>query len=163
LAASQGNFELNVFKPVIIHNFLHSVRLLTDACKSFREHCAADMPENDYETLPYFTNPETGMVEVNQAYLFMKEGGRSRPGIQANEKQIQHYLQNSLMLVTALNRHIGYDAAAKIAKTAHQNGTTLREEAVKLAPPLKDGSGVLTAEKFDAIVRPETMTHPGSE
>ena len=67
------------------------------------------------------------------------------------------------MLVTALNRHIGYDAAAKIAKTAHHNGTTLREEAVKLAPPLKDGSGVLTGEKFDQIVRPEKMTSPGNE
>jgi fumarate hydratase class II len=67
------------------------------------------------------------------------------------------------MLVTALNRHIGYDAAAKIAKAAHQNGTTLREEAIKLAPPLKDGSGILTAEKFDQIVRPEKMTAPGFE
>jgi fumarate hydratase class II len=121
--ASQGNFELNVFKPVIIHNVLHSVRLLTDACTMFREHCAE--------------------------------------GIEANPKQIAAHLSNSLMLVTALNRHIGYDAAAKIAKTAHANGTTLREEAVKLAPPLKDGSGVLTEAKFDAIVRPETMTKPG--
>jgi fumarate hydratase class II len=65
--------------------------------------------------------------------------------------------------VTALNRHIGYDAAAKIAKTAHQNGTTLREEAIKLAPPLRDGSGTLTAEKFDQIVRPEKMVGPGTD
>src|SRR6476469_252040 len=65
-AGSQGNFELNVFKPVIIHNFLHSVRLLTDACRSYREHCAADMPETDYEGIEYFTNPESGMVEVDQ-------------------------------------------------------------------------------------------------
>ena len=123
MAASQGNFELNVFKPVLIHNLLHSVRLLTDACKMFREHCAE--------------------------------------GITPNKKQIAAHLNNSLMLVTAMNRYIGYDAAAKIAKTAHHNGTTLREEAVKLAPPLKDGSGALTAAKFDQIVRPETMTKPG--
>ncbi len=96
-AASQGNFELNVFKPVIIHNYLHSVQLLTDACKMFEEHCAH--------------------------------------GIQANLKQIAAHLSNSLMLVTALNKHIGYDTAAKIAKAAHHAGTTLREEAVKLNPP----------------------------
>ncbi|QEL20296.1 class II fumarate hydratase [Limnoglobus roseus] len=124
-AASQGNFELNVFKPVIIHNFLHSVRLITDACHMFTEHCAS--------------------------------------GIEPNKKQIAAHLSNSLMLVTAMNRHIGYDAAAKIAKTAHHNGTTLRDEAVKLAPPLKDGSGVLTAEKFDQIVRPEKMVGPGTD
>ncbi len=124
-AASQGNFELNVFKPVIIHNFLHSVRLLTDACHMFTEHCAA--------------------------------------GIEPNRKQIAAHLNNSLMLVTAMNRHIGYDAAAKIAKTAHHNGTTLRDEAVKLAPPLKDGSGTLTADKFDQIVRPEKMVGPGTD
>jgi fumarate hydratase class II len=123
MAASQGNFELNVYKPVLIHNLLHSVRLLTDACTMFREHCAE--------------------------------------GITANGKQIAAHLSNSLMLVTAMNRFIGYDAAAKIAKTAHHNGTTLKEEAVKLAPPLKDGSGVLTAAKFDEIVRPEKMTGPG--
>ena len=162
-AASQGNFELNVFKPVLIHNFLHSVRLLTDACRSYREHCAADMPENDYEALEYFTNPDTGMVEVDQSKLKPKAGGKVRKGIDADRKRIAAYLGNSLMLVTALNRHIGYDAAAKIAKTAHHNGTTLREEAIKLAPPLKDGSGVLTAEKFDQIVRPEKMTGPGTE
>src|SRR5204863_5796754 len=160
LGASQGNFELNVFKPVIIHNFLHSVRLLTDACRSFREHCAADMPETDYEALEYVTNPETGRVEVDQGKLRPKAGGKVRKGIAANRKVIDRIVTESLMLVTALNRHIGYDAAAKIAKAAHHNGTTLREEAVKLAPPLKDGTP-LTGEKFDQIVRPETMTKPG--
>lgn len=161
LAASQGNFELNVFKPVLIHNFLHSVRLLTDACRSFREHCAADMPETDYEALEYFDGPDSGMVEVDQSKIKPKASGQVRKGIDANRKAIAKILNESLMLVTALNRHIGYDAAAKIAKTAHHNGTTLQEEAIKLAPPLKDGSGVLTAEKFDQIVRPEKMTAPG--
>ena len=159
-AASQGNFELNVFKPVIIHNFLHSVRLLTDACRSFREHCAADVPETDYEALEYATSRDTGMVEVDQSRLTAKPGGKVRPGIEANEKQIAKFLHESLMLVTALNRHIGYDAAATIAKTAHHNGTTLREEALKLAPPLKDGTP-LTGAKFDEIVNPEAMTRPG--
>jgi fumarate hydratase class II len=124
-AGSQGNFELNVFKPVIVHNFLHSVRLLADGCHMFDEHCAR--------------------------------------GIEPNRPAIDRHLQNSLMLVTALNRHIGYDAAAKIAKAAHRNGTTLREEAAKLAPPLTDGSGPLTAEAFDRVVRPERMTGPGTE
>jgi fumarate hydratase class II len=163
LGASQGNFELNVFKPVIIHNFLHSVRLLTDACRSFREHCAADMPETNYEALEYARSQDTGMIEVDQSKIAPKPGGKTRKGIEAHRKQIASYLHNSLMLVTALNRHIGYDAAATIAKTAHHNGTTLREEAIKLAPRLKDGSGVLTAEKFDQIVRPEKMTGPGNE
>jgi fumarate hydratase class II len=121
-ASSQGNFELNVFKPVIIHNLLHSVRLLTDACHMFDEHCAK--------------------------------------GIEPNAKAIESHLKNSLMLVTALNRHIGYDAAAKIAKTAHQNGTTLKEEAVKLAPELKTG-GKLSAESFDRFIDPVNMTKPG--
>jgi fumarate hydratase class II len=163
LAASQGNFELNVFKPVLIHNFLHSVRLLTDACRSFREHCAADMPETDYEALEYFVGPDSGMVEVDQSKITPKAGGKVRKGIDANRAAIAKILKESLMLVTALNKHIGYDAAAKIAKTAHHHGTTLREEAIKLAPPLKDGSGVLTAEKFDQIVRPEKMTAPGND
>jgi len=163
LAASQGNFELNVFKPVLIHNFLHSVRLLTDACRSFREHCAADMPETDYEALEYVKSPETGMIEVDHTKVKPKAGGKTRKGIDANRKTIGRIMNESLMLVTALNRHIGYDAAAKIAKTAHHNGTTLREEAIKLAPQLKDGSGVLTGEKFDQIVRPEKMTGPGAE
>jgi fumarate hydratase, class II len=160
LAASQGNFELNVFKPVLIHNFLHSVRLLTDACRSFREHCAADMPETDYEALEYDCSPDTGMLEVDQSKIAPKPGGKTRKGIDANRPAIAKILKESLMLVTALNKHIGYDAAAKIAKAAHHNGTTLRDEAVKLAPPLKDGSGALTAEKFDQIVRPEKMTFP---
>jgi fumarate hydratase class II len=154
-AASQGHFELNVYKPVIIHNFLHSVRLLNDACRSFREHCAADMPQTNYEALEYFINPETGMMEVDQSKIGSKGDGKVRPGIAANEPQIAQFLKNSLMLVTALNRHIGYDNAAKIAKAAHKNGTTLREEAVK--------SGLLTAEQFDQIVRPEAMTRPGTE
>ena len=149
-AASQGNFELNVFKPVIIHNFLHSVRLLGDACRSFREHCVADMPVTDYTNLPYHLSDETAMMEVN--VLALSHTKETRPGIQANEKRIQHFLNDSLMLVTALNRHIGYDNAAKIAKTAHANGTTLREEAINL--------GLLTGDKFDELVRPETMTHP---
>jgi fumarate hydratase, class II len=152
---------LNVFKPVIIHNFLQSVRLLADGCRSFREHCAADMPETDYEGLEYFTSPETGMVEVDQSKIRPKAGGKVRTGISANTKQIDTLLGNSLMLVTALNKHIGYDAAAKIAKTAHHNGTTLREEALKLAPKLTKGDGVLTAELFDTIVDPKTMTAPG--
>jgi len=163
LAASQGNFELNVFKPVLIHNFLHSVRLLTDACRSFREHCAQDMPETDYEALEYAVGRDSGMVEVDQTKVRPKHGGKIRKGIDANRKTISRILIESLMLVTALNRHIGYDVAAKIAKNAHHNGTTLREEAIKLAPPLKDGSGVLTGEKFDQIVRPEKMTGPDSE
>lgn len=163
IAASQGNFELNVFKPVLIHNFLHSVRLLTDACRSFREHCAADVPETDYEALEYGVGADSGMVEVDQSKIRPKAGGKVRKGIDANRAAIAKILKESLMLVTALNKHIGYDAAAKIAKTAHHNGTTLREEAVKLAPPLKDGTGVLTAEKFDQIVRPEKMTAPSNE
>src|SRR5579859_3665228 len=96
LGASQGNFELNVFKPVIIHNFLHSVRLLTDACRSFREHCAADMPETDYEALEYACDKDTGMVEVDQSRLKPKAGGKVRKGIEPNRTQIAAYLNNSL-------------------------------------------------------------------
>ncbi|WMT86708.1 class II fumarate hydratase [Pelagibacterium sp. 26DY04] len=113
-AASQGNFELNVFKPVIAYNFIQSVRLLADAAKSFNDNCAV--------------------------------------GIEPDRKKITEHLNNSLMLVTALNRKIGYDNAAKIAKTAHRNGTTLREEAINL--------GLLTGEEFDAEVRPEKMVGP---
>jgi fumarate hydratase class II len=113
-AGSQGNFELNVFKPVMIHNFLHSVRLLHDACKGFVEFC------------------------VN--------------GIELNRAQIDEYVKDSLMLVTALNQYIGYDNAAKIAKNAHKKGTTLKESAIEL--------GLLTGEKFDELVKPEEMTHP---
>ncbi|HEX6125744.1 MAG TPA: class II fumarate hydratase [Pyrinomonadaceae bacterium] len=113
-AGSQGNFELNVFKPVMIHNFLHSVRLLKDACRGFVDFCV--------------------------------------DGIELNRKQIQRYLNESLMLVTALNQHIGYDNAAKIAKNAHHKGISLKESALEL--------GLLTAEKFDELVKPEDMTHP---
>ena len=113
-AGSQGNFELNVFKPVMIHNFLHSVRLLHDACHGFVDYCIA--------------------------------------GIELNREQIDRYLNDSLMLVTALNQHIGYDNAAKIAKHAHKQGNSLKEAAVEL--------GLLTAEKFDELVDPEAMTRP---
>jgi len=113
-AGSQGNFELNVFKPVMIHNFLHSVRLLHDSCRSFDEFCVS--------------------------------------GIQLNRKQIEKYVNESLMLVTALNPHIGYDNAAKIAKNAYQKGITLRESAIEL--------GILDGETFDKLVRPEEMVHP---
>lgn len=114
IADSQGNFELNVFKPVIIFNVLHSLNLLSDACLSFQEFC----------------------VE----------------GIEPNFKVIDYYLQNSLMLVTALNQHIGYDKAAKIAKTAHIDHSSLQEAAVKL--------GYLTAEQFAEFVKPEEMIAP---
>ena len=113
-AGSQGNFELNVFKPVMIFNYLHSVELLADVCNSFVEHAVR--------------------------------------GIEANRGQIERYLHNSLMLVTALAPKIGYDNAAKVAKTAHKEGTSLRDAAVKL--------GFLTGEEFDTLVRPEDMTHP---
>lgn len=114
IADSQGNFELNVFKPVIIFNVLHSLNLLADTCVSFQEFC----------------------VE----------------GLTVNRPMIDHYLQNSLMLVTALNQHIGYDKAAKIAKTAHQENVSLKEAAVNL--------GFLTAEQFNQFVRPEEMIAP---
>ena len=112
VGGSQGNFELNVFKPMMIHNFLHSVDLLTDACRTFRTRCVE------------------GLVAV--------------------EENIRSHLENSLMLVTALNNHIGYDKPAKIAKNAHENGTTLRASALEL--------GYLTNEEFDLWVRPEEMT-----
>jgi fumarate hydratase class II len=108
---ASGNFELNVFKPVIIHNFLQSVRLLADGAVSFNDNCAV--------------------------------------GIEPNRERLTKLLNESLMLVTALNPHIGYDKAAKIAKTAHKEGTTLKDAALKL--------GFLTAEQFDAWVRPEQM------
>ncbi len=113
-AGSQGNFELNVFKPVMIHNFLHSVRLLHDASKGFVEFCI--------------------------------------DGIELNRAQIDEYLNDSLMLVTALNQHIGYDNASKIAKNAHKKGISLRESAIELE--------LLNGEKFDELVKPEEMTHP---
>src|SRR5438067_664555 len=111
VAGSQGNFELNVFKPVIIRNFLHSVRLLTDACRTFRE--------------------------------FMVEG------IQPNRDRIAELVDRSLMLVTALSPHIGYDKAAAIAKKAHREGSTLKEAAVAL--------GHVTEEQYDEWVRPDRM------
>ncbi|MBX3288853.1 MAG: class II fumarate hydratase [Acidobacteria bacterium] len=113
-AGSQGNFELNVFKPVMIHNFLHSVRLIHDAAHGFVDYCIA--------------------------------------GIELNREQIDEYLNDSLMLVTALNQHIGYDNAAKIAKNAHKKGISLKESAIEL--------GLLTAEQFDEWVNAEDMTHP---
>ncbi len=114
MAASQGNFELNVFMPVCIYNFLQSARLLGDAMLSFEERCAR--------------------------------------GIKPNREKIQEYLNQSLMLVTALNPHIGYENAAKVAKTAFRENLTLKEAAMKL--------GMLSGEKFDEIVRPEKMVSP---
>ncbi|MBA3805797.1 MAG: class II fumarate hydratase [Acidobacteria bacterium] len=113
-AGSQGNFELNVFNPVMIHNLLHSIRLMHDACHGFVDYCIS--------------------------------------GIELNRERIEENLCNSLMLVTALNPHIGYDNAAKIAKNAHKRGISLRESAVEL--------GLLTGEQFDQYVKPEEMTHP---
>jgi fumarate hydratase class II len=115
MAASQGHFELNVFKPVIANAVLQSVRLLADAMRSFADNCVA--------------------------------------GIEANEPRIAELMRQSLMLVTALAPKIGYDAAAKIAKTAHRNGTTLRDEAVK--------TGLVSEAEYDEIVRPESMIRPG--
>lgn len=112
VGGASGNFELNVYKPLMIHNFLQSCRLITDGCDSFREHCV--------------------------------------DGIEPNYPRIEENLNKSLMLVTALNPHIGYDKAAQIAKKAHKEGTTLRESALAL--------GFLTAEQFEAWVRPENMT-----
>lgn len=113
-AASQGNFELNVFKPVILYNFLQSARLLADGIRSFNIHCAV--------------------------------------GIEPNEEVIKKYLNESLMLVTALNPHIGYEKAAQIAKLAHKEGTTLKDAALKL--------GYLTSEEFDRYVNPAQMVKP---
>ena len=110
-AGTQGNYELNVFKPVMAYNFLQSAQLIADACISFNDHCAV--------------------------------------GIEPNEPRIKELVDKSLMLVTALNTHIGYENAAKIAKTAHKNGTTLKEEAINL--------GLVTAELFDEWVKPEDM------
>jgi fumarate hydratase class II len=115
IAGASGNFELNVFKPVIIHNVLQSIRLLADACTNFERFCAA--------------------------------------GIEPNLARISDNLQRSLMLVTALNPHIGYDNAAKIAKKAHKEGTTLKQAAVSL--------GLVTPEQFDMWVNPKKMTEPG--
>jgi fumarate hydratase class II len=116
-AASQGNFELNVFKPVLAYNLLQSVRLLADASESFNDNCAY--------------------------------------GIEPNKPVIEKYLNDSLMLVTALNRKIGYDNAAKIAKHAHKKGLTLKQAALELK--------LLTAEEFDAEVLPEKMVGPNAD
>lgn len=114
IAGSNGHFELNVFKPVIIHNVLQSIRLLGDATRSFTDNCVV--------------------------------------GIEANHARIKKLVGESLMLVTALNPHVGYDNAAKIAKKAHHDGTTLKEAAVEL--------GLLTADDFDRLIKPEEMVHP---
>ncbi|MDA0814377.1 MAG: class II fumarate hydratase [Verrucomicrobia bacterium] len=113
-AGSQGNFELNVFKPVMIHNFLHSVQLLSDTMRSFSDHCLE--------------------------------------GLEVDRERIKHYVANSLMLVTPLSPVIGYEKAAKIAKTADQDGSSLREACLKL--------GYLSGEEFDKYVVPEKMTRP---
>ncbi|MCL4455675.1 MAG: class II fumarate hydratase [Deinococcus sp.] len=114
-AGSQGNFQLNVFKPVMVHNVLESIQLISDACLAFNDHCAV--------------------------------------GIEPNLAKIQENLNKNLMQVTALNRHIGYDKAAAIAKKAHKEGSTLKEAALAL--------GYLTSEEFDKWVVPMEMTHPG--
>ena len=115
IGGAMGNFELNVFKPLIIHNVLQSLRLLGDACTNFDEFCAS--------------------------------------GIEANEARIKANLDQSLMLVTALNPHIGYDNAAKIAKKAHKDGTTLKDAALAL--------GLVSASDFDKWIDPKKMTEPG--
>jgi fumarate hydratase class II len=114
IGGASGNFELNVFNPLIAHNVLRSIRLLGDACESFDEHCAR--------------------------------------GIEANRDNIEKHVRESLMLVTALNPHIGYDKAAKVAQKAHREKTTLREAAIEL--------GFLSGEDFDRLVRPEDMIAP---
>lgn len=114
IGGSAGNFELNVFKPLIIYNVLQSIRLMGDACRMFDQHCAQ--------------------------------------GIEPNRERLDYYVQNSLMLVTALNPHIGYDNAARIAKHAYKNGLSLRQAAIDL--------GMLDGETFDRIVRPELMVGP---
>jgi fumarate hydratase class II len=114
IGGASGNFELNVFKPVIIYNFLQSVRLLSDTCIMFDKHCAQ--------------------------------------GIEANATKLEYYNRNTLMLVTALNSHIGYDNAAKIAKHAHKTGGTLRDAAIEL--------NILDGDTFDKLVRPEDMLGP---
>lgn len=114
IGGSNGHFELNVFKPLIAKNVLHSIELIADSAVSFSKNC----------------------VE----------------GIKANERKIKELLNNSLMLVTALNPYIGYDNAAKIAKNAHKHGLTLKESAIK--------EGVLTEKEFDEYVKPEKMIYP---
>jgi fumarate hydratase class II len=113
-AGSQGNFQLNVYKPVILHNVLESIRLLAEAINSFNEHCAK--------------------------------------GIEPDLNRIREHLENSLMLVTALNPHIGYEKAAQISLKAYRENVSLRQAAL--------ASGFVTAEQFDQWVRPEEMTRP---
>jgi fumarate hydratase class II len=113
-AGTQGNFQLNVYKPVMVHNVLESIELLSDACLAFNDHCAA--------------------------------------GIEPNSSRIAENLEKNLMLVTALNRHIGYDKAAAIAKKAQKEQTSLRTAALTL--------GYVTAEQYDAWIVPIDMTHP---
>jgi fumarate hydratase class II len=113
-AGSQGNFQLNVYKPVILHNALESIALLADAVRSFEEHCAR--------------------------------------GLEPDRERLRRHVDESLMLVTALTPHIGYEMAARIALTAHREGLSLREAALKL--------GALTAADYDRWVRPEAMTRP---
>jgi fumarate hydratase class II len=114
IGGSNGHFELNVFKPMMVRNVLQSVRLIGDSCSAFTDNCVV--------------------------------------GIEANRERIDSLLKESLMLVTALNPHVGYDNAAKIAKKAHKEGTNLKEAAISL--------GILTSEQFDEWVRPEDMLGP---
>ena len=114
IAGASGNFELNVFMPVIAYNLLQSIRLLGDACNSFNDNCAY--------------------------------------GIEPNLEKIEYNLQNSLMLVTALNPVIGYENAAKVAKTAYLEDKTLKQVAIEL--------GLVTEQQFDEVVRPEQMVSP---
>ena len=116
IGGATGNFELNVMKPLIIHNFIHSARLLADSAVSFTDHCVV--------------------------------------GIEPNKERIQELLDRSLMLVTALNPHIGYDSAAKIAKHAHAKGLSLKESALELK--------LVTSEQFDQWVRPADMLGPSA-
>ena len=114
IGGATGNFELNVFKPLMIYNLLQSIKLLADSCISFNNHCAV--------------------------------------GIEPNREKIEEHLNSSLMLVTALNSHIGYDNAAKVAKKAHAENLTLKQSAVALE--------LLTAEEFDEKVQPKNMIGP---
>lgn len=114
VAGSNGHFELNVFKPVIIYNVLQSIQLIADACRSFTDRCLV--------------------------------------GIEPNYERIKFLMENSLMLVTALNPHIGYDNAAKIAKKANKEGTSLREAGMAL--------GLLTSDQYDQWVKPQDMIKP---
>ena len=117
IGGASGNFELNVFRPLIAHNFLQSMRLLADGMASFEEHCVR--------------------------------------GIEANRERIAEQMERSLMLVTALTPHIGYDRAAEIAKRAHRDGSTLKQAALAL--------GYVTAENFDRWVKPDEMVHQGEK